>query len=71
MKERRFRLDRRSNNLTQERSVFCNRRRFPDRRLNNISAEWIPMTLLRTHPVSEYVLRLTRRAVTITKTRAQ
>jgi hypothetical protein len=63
MKERRNRADRRRNDLAREHSVFCNRRRFPDRRLNSILAEWIPMKLLKAHPASEHVLQQTQRAI--------
>ena len=63
MKERRKKADRRDNDLVRERTVFCNRRRFPDRRLNSILAEWIPMKVLKSHPVSGYVLQQTQRAL--------
>jgi hypothetical protein len=63
MKERRNKMDRRRNDLVRERSVFCNRRRFPDRRLNSILAEWIPLQLLESHPASEQVLQQTQRAI--------
>ena len=63
MKERRKKADRRNNDLVRERTVFCNRRRFPDRRLNSILAEWIPMKMLKSHPASEYVLQQTERAI--------
>ena len=63
MKERRKKADRRRNDLVRERMVFCNRRRFPDRRLNSILAEWIPMQILRSHPASEHVLQQTQRAI--------
>ena len=55
--------DRRRNDLIRERSVFCNRRRFPDRRLNSIIAEWIPMKLLKSHPAIEHMLQQTQRSI--------
>jgi hypothetical protein len=44
MKERRKTTDRRNNDLKQDLLLTCNRRIRPDRRLNNISAEWISMS---------------------------
>jgi hypothetical protein len=43
MKNRRKAKDRRGNNYKQELSFPCNRRYRPDRRLNSISAEFIPL----------------------------
>jgi hypothetical protein len=40
--EKRTNKDRRSGSIEMEKSFPCNRRRMPDRRLNNISVEWIP-----------------------------
>jgi hypothetical protein len=40
--EKRNNKDRRSGSIERERLFPCDRRRMPDRRLNNISVEWIP-----------------------------
>ena len=40
--ERRHTQDRRSGNIERERLFPYDRRKQPDRRLNNISLEWIP-----------------------------
>jgi hypothetical protein len=55
MKERRKTSDRRNNDLEQELLLTCNRRIQPDRRLNNISAEWISMTETSHQPVARLV----------------
>jgi hypothetical protein len=48
---RRIIIDRRLNNLKQDKEHRCNRRYRPCRRLNNISAKWIPMEALMRHPI--------------------
>jgi len=52
MKERRRSNDRRAYRIARDKSPGNNRRRHPDRRLNNIMVEWIPMGLVHTHPVT-------------------
>jgi len=52
MEDRRKVSDRRSYNTKQEQAFPNNRRRFPDRRLNNISAEWVPLKQVRDHPAT-------------------
>jgi len=52
MEDRRKVSDRRSYNTKQEQAFPRNRRRFPDRRLNNISAEWVPMKQVHDHPAT-------------------
>jgi hypothetical protein len=52
MKDRRQLTDRRSYNTKQEQAYPNNRRRFPDRRLNNILAEWVPINRVHTHPAT-------------------
>jgi hypothetical protein len=53
--ERRNRSDRRRNEgLRGERSGY-QRRVSPDRRLNNISVEWIPFSHIHVHPVARFV----------------
>ena len=61
MNERREIKDRRSNDLKKERAFKYNRRRFADRRLNNISVTWIPMGVAHSHPVTNNVFRITRK----------
>jgi hypothetical protein len=61
MKERRKRDDRRTYVAARDKSPEHNRRRHPDRRLNNIMVEWIPMGHVHTHPVTRRMLELTRR----------
>jgi len=61
MKERRKTSDRRAYIDTKDKAAATNRRRFPDRRLNNIMVEWIPMGLVQTHPITRRVFELTRR----------
>jgi len=51
MSNRRKILDRRFHNLKKDKEHPCNRRYRPCRRLNNISAKWIPMETLMRHPV--------------------
>lgn len=61
MKERRHRNDRRDYVAARDKSPGNNRLRHPDRRLNNIMVEWIPMGLVHTHPVTRRTFELTRR----------
>jgi hypothetical protein len=61
MKERRHSNDRRAYLMAREKSRGNNRRRHPDRRLNNIMVEWIPMGLAHSHPVTRHMFELTRR----------
>ena len=51
MKDRRKILDRRAYNRKQDRAYPCNRRYRPCRRLNNISANWVPLETVTRHPV--------------------
>lgn len=60
MKERRHSNDRRAYLLAGDKSRGNNRRRHPDRRLNNIMVEWIPMGLVHTHPVTKHVFEQAR-----------
>ncbi|MGB5541637.1 MAG: hypothetical protein WBO37_16255 [Gammaproteobacteria bacterium] len=53
MNERRDRKDRRHNE--RERNGKCNRRVSPDRRLNSISAVWIPINHIYLHPLTRDV----------------
>ncbi|HUT42121.1 MAG TPA: hypothetical protein VM011_12340 [Gammaproteobacteria bacterium] len=53
MNERRDRKDRRHNE--HERNGKCNRRVSPDRRLNSISAVWIPINHIYLHPLTRDV----------------
>jgi hypothetical protein len=62
MKERRKQKDRRS--YGKPKSGVCGGSRFPDRRLNSISVEWIPMGLVHSHPITHRVFEATRRAFT-------
>jgi hypothetical protein len=55
MNERRKSQDRRHNDTTGERSGKCNRRISPDRRLNSISAVWIPINHIYLHPLTRDV----------------
>ena len=43
LRNRRKTRDRRANNHRQDRLFGCNRRYRPDRRLNSIQVEWIPL----------------------------
>lgn len=43
--------DRRANDLKRDQTFPYNHRTRPCRRLNNISAEWIPTETITTHPV--------------------
>jgi hypothetical protein len=51
MHEKRKVQDRRAHNLKQDQAHPRNRRIRPCRRLDNISAEWIPMNTISRHPV--------------------
>jgi hypothetical protein len=51
MGNRRKILDRRAHNLKLDKEHRCNRRYRPCRRLNNISAKWLPREALMRHPV--------------------
>ena len=62
MKERRKQKDRRGYGKPQ--SGACGHSRFPDRRLNSISVEWIPMGLVHSHPLTQRVFEVTRRVFT-------
>ena len=55
MRERREKIDRRANDHQQDRLFKCNRRIRPDRRLNNIAIEWIPMEHIMLHPATRLV----------------
>jgi hypothetical protein len=57
MKNRRKVNDRRAYNPEQDRLPSCNRRYRPCRRLNNISADWIPMETITRHPVIPLMFR--------------
>jgi hypothetical protein len=62
MKERRKKNDRRG--YAKPNSGACGHSRFPDRRLNNISVEWIPLGLVHSHPLTHRVFEVTRRVFT-------
>jgi len=53
MRDRRKLTDRRSFDTKEEQTYPRNRRRFPDRRLNSISAEWVPLEHVYNHPATE------------------
>lgn len=53
MNERRKNQDRR--HIERKRADKCNRRVSPDRRLNNISAVWIPIHNISLHPLTRNV----------------
>jgi hypothetical protein len=55
MNERRKPQDRRSNDIESKRSGKFNRRISPDRRLNSISAVWIPINHIYLHPLTRNV----------------
>jgi len=50
MKDRRKGKDRRANNWKQDQAYQSNRRIRPCRRLDSISAEWVPMDAISRHP---------------------
>jgi hypothetical protein len=56
MDDRRKLTDRRSFNTQQEKAYPNNRRRFPDRRLNNIAVEWVPLSHVHNHPATGSML---------------
>jgi hypothetical protein len=62
MKERRKQKDRRG--YGKPKSAVCGHSRFPDRRLNNISVEWIPLGLVHSHPLTHRVFEITRSVFT-------
>ena len=55
MNERRKKSDRRGNEMEHKRNGKCNRRVSPDRRLNSISAVWIPINHIYLHPLTRDV----------------
>jgi hypothetical protein len=55
MNERRKHQDRRSYEMDLQRGGKCNRRVSPDRRLNSISAVWIPIGHIYMHPLTRGV----------------
>ena len=55
MKERRKYTDRRNFAIKNNRSAKCDRRYSPDRRLNNITAEWVPIKHVNIHPLTRLV----------------
>jgi hypothetical protein len=55
MNERRKHADRRNFAEKYQRSAKCDRRNSPDRRLNNISAEWVAINHVNVHPVTRLV----------------
>jgi hypothetical protein len=57
MENRRKVKDRRAYNQEQDRGYPCNRRYRPCRRLNNISANWIPTATITRHPVISLMFR--------------
>ena len=60
MKDRRKIRDRRAYNREQDRAYPCNRRYRPCRRLNNISASWVPLETVTKHPVIWRMFRRSR-----------
>ena len=63
MKERRKQKDRRS--YGKPKAGTCERSRYPDRRLNSISVEWIPMGLVHCHPMTRRAFGFVGRVFTI------
>ncbi|MEN8206290.1 MAG: hypothetical protein ABFS24_09780 [Pseudomonadota bacterium] len=55
MNDRRQMTERRGNDQRQDRLFMCNRRAQPDRRLNNIKVEWIPINHISIHPATRLV----------------
>jgi len=55
MTERRSKQDRRCSEAERERDGKWNRRISPDRRLNSISAVWIPISHISLHPLTRDV----------------
>jgi hypothetical protein len=68
MKERRKHKDRRG--YGKPLSGVCGHSRFPDRRLNSIYVEWIPLGLVHSHPLTHRVFEATRRAFAKTERRS-
>jgi hypothetical protein len=62
MKDRRKKTDRRFSGKEQDRVDRCNRRMSPDRRLNNIQVEWIPLNHIHLHPKTCAVFSRTKRS---------
>lgn len=56
-KNKRKVTDRRGHNLKQDQAFSCNRRFRPCRRLNSITAEWVPMETITRHPVIWNIFR--------------
>ncbi len=50
MEERRKTKDRRIG--TEKRALTRNRRNHPDRRLNSIAVEWVPLEVVHVHPLT-------------------
>lgn len=57
MNDRRKKSERRNFASADKRTDKCDRRYCPDRRLNNISAEWIPINHVYAHPVTRVVFK--------------
>ena len=55
MSDRRNTTERRANDQQQDRLFKCNGRIQPDRRLNNILVEWIPISHINIHPMPRLV----------------
>ena len=55
MKERRNTSDRRGGESKKDSLHKCNRRFRPDRRLNSIQVEWIPIDKINIHPATRLV----------------
>jgi len=55
MDDRRKTAERRANDQQQDSLFNCNKRTRPDRRLNNIMVEWIPISHINIHPVMRLV----------------
>ena len=57
MNDKRKVTDRRAYNPRQDKAYKCNRRIRPCRRLDSISAKWIPMGAIKRHPVIWHMFR--------------
>ncbi len=55
MRDRRHTGERRSHDSRTERAWRQSRRCLPDRRLNNIKVEWIPINHINIHPATRLV----------------
>jgi hypothetical protein len=55
MRDRRHTEERRSYDPQYERALRHSRRSQPDRRLNNIKVEWIPINHINIHPATRLV----------------